>query len=256
VETAIPDEYPLYDANSYRDFKLSMYFTYTSAHNYTRTLTQGVTLTDTQKLAGSYKRSMAQTAGGTAAIKGLAGFYRSIIQSVKNTVTLKGSPMRIVRLIEAVAALYGMKAGAGFNREITDTGKTYSALSGMVTFFRILLGLAGGGDHTGGLVTRIRILQDTETAIDDTGHVAEYLRGLLVEAGNRAETTHIGDYYRRVEDTAQNEAIPLRHLFIVLRLLTSAYIRDYIIGRFLKSKEELIIKSPVCREVILDSTVR
>jgi hypothetical protein len=31
VETAIPDEYPLYDANYYRDFKLSMYFTYTSA---------------------------------------------------------------------------------------------------------------------------------------------------------------------------------------------------------------------------------
>jgi hypothetical protein len=126
----------------------------------------------------------------------------------------------------------------------------------MVTFFRILLGRADSGDSTGGLVTRIRILRDTETAIDETGHAAEYLRGLYVEAGSRAETWHEGDYYRTVEDTAHNEALPLRHLAIFIRLLTAAYIRDYIIGRFLKSKEEVVIKSPVCREVILESTVR
>jgi hypothetical protein len=37
------------------------------------------------------------------------------------------------------------------------------------------------------------------------------------------------------------------------RKLTGAYIRDYIIGRFLKSREEIVIKSPVCREITLDS---
>jgi hypothetical protein len=162
----------------------------------------------------------------------------------------------MVRLIESVATLYGMKAGAEFNRGVTDTAGSGATPHGMVTFFRILLGLAGGGDTTGGHVTRIRILQDTETAGDAMGHVGNYLRGLLVEAGNRAETAHIGDYYRRVEDTAQNEAVPLRHLFIFLRLLTAAYIRDYIIGRFLKSKEEIILTSPVCREIMLDSTLR
>jgi hypothetical protein len=101
----------------------------------------------------------------------------------------------------------------------------------------------------------MRLIQDTETAIDDMGHVADYLRGLFMEAGSMAEITHVGDYYRRVEDTAHSEAIPLRHLFIFLRLLTGAYIRDYIIGRFLKSKEELVIKSHVCREIILESTL-
>jgi hypothetical protein len=196
---------------------------------------------------------MAQTAGGTAAIKGFAGFYRSIIQSVKNTMTLKGSPIRIVRLIEAAAALYDMKAGAGFNRGMADTAGSTSPLHGMVTFFRTLLGLTGGGDSTGGLVTRMRLIRDTETIGDDTGHTADYLRGLFVEAGNSAETAHEGDYYRRVGDTAHSEALPLRHLFIFLRLLTAAYIRDYIIGRFLKSKEELVIKSPVCREITLES---
>jgi hypothetical protein len=179
-----------------------------------------------------------------------------MVQTVKNIVTLQGSPTLIVRLAEAVATLYGMRAGAGFNREVTDTAGSGSTLRGMVLFFRILLGLAEGGDTTGGLVTRIRRIQDIKTIGDDTGHVADYLRGLFVEAGSLAETAHEGDYYRRVEDTAHNEALPLRHLAIFIRLLTAAYIRDYIIGRFLKSKEELVIKSPVCREVILESTVR
>jgi hypothetical protein len=99
----------------------------------------------------------------------------------------------------------------------------------------------------------MRVIQDTETPGDETGHTADYLRGLFVEAGNIAETTHRGEYYRTQQDTAYSEVVPLRHLFIFIRLLTGAYIRDYIIGRFLKSKEEVVIKSPVCREIILES---
>jgi hypothetical protein len=136
-----------------------------------------------------------------------------------------------------------------------DTAGSGSTLTGMVTFFRVLFGLAEGGDSTGGLVTRMRLIQDAETAIDNTGHAADYLRGLFMEAGSIAGTTHQGEYYRIQQDTAGSEVVPLRHLFIFLRLLTGAYIRDYIIGRFLKSKEELVIKSPVCREITLDSTL-
>jgi hypothetical protein len=254
VETVIPDKYP-YGASSYKDYKLSMYFSYSSAQSYVRTLTQGIALTDTGKLTGAYTRGIAQTAGGTTAIKVFAGFYRSIVQSVKNTMTLKGSPMRIVRLIEAIAALYDMKAGEEINRRMADTAGIGSTADGAVLFFRTLFGLAEGGDSTGGLVTRMRLIQDTETVLDDMGYTADYLRGLFVEAGNITETTHRGEYYRIQQDTAYSEAVPLRHLFIFLRLLTAAYIRDYIIGRFLKSKEELIIKSPVCREITLESTL-
>jgi hypothetical protein len=101
----------------------------------------------------------------------------------------------------------------------------------------------------------MRVIQDTKSVGDETGHTADYLRGLFVEAGSIAETTRRGEYYRVQQDTAYSEAVPLRHLFIFIRLLTGAYIRDYIIGRFLKSKEELVIKSPVCREITLESTL-
>jgi hypothetical protein len=101
----------------------------------------------------------------------------------------------------------------------------------------------------------MRVVQDVGAAGDATGHVADYLRGLFVEAGSLAGTSHKADYHRRQQDTAHSEAVPLRQLFVFIRLLTGAYIRDYIIGRLLKSKEEAVIKSPVCREIVLDSTL-
>jgi hypothetical protein len=136
-----------------------------------------------------------------------------------------------------------------------DNAGIGSGMGGMAVFFRALFGFAGSGDHTGSFITRMRVIEDVGTVGDDTGHTADYLRGLFVEAGNMAEITHRGEYHRKQQDTAYSEAVPLRHLFIFLRLLTGAYIRDYIIGRFLKSKEEVVIKSPVCREITLESKV-
>jgi hypothetical protein len=111
------------------------------------------------------------------------------------------------------------------------------------------------GDYAGKVITLFRGIREEVSALGEAGYLGDYLRGLYTEAGNMAETRHEGVYYRAVEDTARNTAVSLRHLFIFIRLLTGAYIRDYIIGRFLKSKEELVIKSPVCREITLDSTL-
>jgi hypothetical protein len=135
------------------ELRLSMYFSYTAAQHYVRTLTQGVTLAESRKLIVEYRRSIA---------------------------------------------------------------------------------------HTG-------------TVRDETGHWADYLRGLFAEAGTIAKTKHRAEYHRKQQDTAGSEAVSFRHLFIFIRLITGAYIRDFIIGRFLKSREEIVIKSPVCREIDLDS---
>jgi hypothetical protein len=359
----IPDIYPQeglgwyashpQEVEQFYNYKVSWYFTYTAAQNYVRTLTQGVTLTDSRKLTGVYKRSAIQTVKGTTTLGRFEGFIRSLVQTAKNTMTLKASPTLIrkliqqagasdtagrflsmlrkpaqtagassgtqrltqakrfiadtgkpgteigrkqdftrniahtgsagtevlkrtdyvkrfeetagstartgtvrklvLRLVELVAGLYELQAGTGFSRSVADTVKNSSVMGGMVTFFRILSGHAGSGDRTSSFITRMRVIQDTGTVGDDLGHTADYLRGLFVEAGTMAETTHRAEYHRKQQDTAYSEAVPLRHLFIFIRLLTGAYIRDFIIGRFLKSREEIIIKSPVCREMILES---
>jgi hypothetical protein len=201
--------------------------------DFKRGIAHGGTLQAAALRSANYAKRFQETAGSAA--------YTGVARTMA------------LRLIEAVAALYATKAGGGFNRGIGDTAGNSSCMSKTAAFFRSLLDSANGEDGAGNSVGRIRVVQDTGNAEDAAGHVADYLRGLFVEAGNIVETTHRGTYYRTQQDTAVNEGVALRHLFIFLRLLTGAYIRDYIIGRFLKSKEELIIKSPVCREITLES---
>jgi hypothetical protein len=291
----IPDTYPLWQANSYYDFKLSMYFSYSSGQNYTRTLSQGIRLTDSRKTGGSYLRKAIQTAGAaggtqrisqakrTIADTGMPGtgiskkqdFRRGIthwgtvetaalrkVEYIKRLPETAGSTASagifryvVIKVVEAVAALYEMKAATGFKRGIGDTAGIDSVMGGMVRFFRTLFGVVVGGDSTDSVITRMRIIQDTESATGDVGRTVDYLRGLFSEAGTMAETTRRGEYCRIQQDTAYSEAVSLRHLSVFIRLLTGAYIRDYIIGRFLKSKEKLVIKSSVCREIILESSL-
>jgi hypothetical protein len=234
-----------------RDMKVSMYLAIPAS--YTHTVTQWVMPTETRKLTGKYQRSAKQTALGKTVAHQFEGFCRSMVQTVKNTASLKGSPTLIRKAIEAVAALYATKAGAGFNRGIGDTAGNSSLIDKMGAFVRSLFGMAEGGDGAGSSVGRMRVVQDTEYTEDAAGSVEDYLRGLFDEAGSMAETDRREGFYRAQQDTALSEGIAARRLFIFIRLLTNSAIRDFVIGRFLKSNEELIIKSPVCREIIIDS---
>jgi hypothetical protein len=96
------------------------------------------------------------------------------------------------------------------------------------------------------------IIQTAQNTMSVKGPLAAIRKAVEAVAALYEATAGAG-FNRGIGDTAGSEGVALRLLFVFLRLLTGAYIRDYIIGRFLKSKEELIIKSPVCREIVIDS---
>ena len=133
---SIPNNYPIWKESYFENFKLSMYFTYTSGQNYLRTITQGVSLTDSRNLSADYKRSLTQIA------------------------------------------------------------KVESEISP----FWILLARIADTVHAGGNV----------------------FRGLLLQ----------------------------------VRIVTGAFVRDYLLGRFLKAREELILKSAISREIELESKIQ
>jgi hypothetical protein len=161
--------------DSYCTLKWSWYFQYTAAQGFSRTLTQGVTLTDTRKLKGDYKRIAKMNSQSSTDIGSLFGRFRLILSE---------------------AAVFGI-----------------------------------------------------------AGHWGDYFRGLLTEAGNTAETALAAEYYRFQNDSVIGEAITFRHFFIFVKLVTVSFVRDYLVRRFLKAREELVVKSPVCRELILESRV-
>jgi hypothetical protein len=348
-------EYEMWVEPSY-ELKVSMYLEYSvPSTNYTRTLTQGVKLTDNRKLAGVYRRTAVQTVKGTTALKRFEDLYRKCAMNVQNGMALKRAPVFIRKAAEQLKATMGIGNTRAINRTMPDqtavqsgmtrrgdskraisntntpgtmlsryagiykklftVGNAQDGLSRFLTFPRYIaetIKITGGpriirellrritlqagnsgttrpeigykrdiaspvevsttttrhpvflrtvlnaistGDYSACSVVWLRRLPDEGTITDQNRHIGGYIRGLYTAAGSMAETDHAGDYHRRVEDTAHNEGVSLRHLFIFLRLVTLSLVRDYITGRFLKSKEELVIKFPVCREITLDSTL-
>jgi hypothetical protein len=202
-----------------------------------------------------FRRSIAHKgAAGTAILK-KAGYAKRFQETAGSRDAAGFARNMALRLIEAVAGLYDLEAAAGFDRRVADKAGAGSVAGGMARFFRVVSGVGRSGDNAGRLVNRMRAIRDTEIAGDATGHTADYVRGLFIEAGAIAARKYAGRYKRGVEDYADAAAVPLRHLFIVVRLLTGAFIRDFIIRRFLKSNEEIVLKSPVCREITLESAL-
>jgi hypothetical protein len=146
-----------------------------------------------------------------------------------------------------------MNKSRGLSRNCSETIKAGSETRRSQGFYRKTKEGVGGTDTTSFPVLFLRFLPETLQLTDSKTQWAAYIRGLRTEAASMAETRHGGEYYRKQADTVQAAGVAFRSLLIFVRLLTTAFVRDFLLRRFLKSNEELILKSPVCRELILDS---
>jgi hypothetical protein len=78
----------------------------------------------------------------------------------------------------------------------------------------------------------------------------------MLQTGNVKDTTkRWGTYIRVQQDRGNVRGDVLRSVGMFIKIMTTSLIRDYLIHRFLKSKEELVLKSPVCREIEIDSRI-
>ena len=337
------------------DYKLSMYFTYTSAQNYVRTLTQGVNLTDTPSLKADYKKSLAQTAGVNSLLGRFEGFYRNCVMTVHNTVNVGRFPDFFRTIAETINAKTGISENRSLARECADnvnagtetnrihdairkaeesgsvndvTGKfqdfyrnckttvsvnaildritalyrkceitahnfmtvvrlpdfyrtvteiikatslkcenlaysrkcedgiDISSQSSRILFvFRTAQDIVSGSDGNSYSILFLRSVTEYATVSQINSRLGIFFRGLAVNAGSVAETTHKAEYYRFHADTVKAAGVALRSLLLFVRLVSKVFVRDYLLGRFLKAREEIVLKSAVCREIILDSEI-
>jgi hypothetical protein len=271
----IPDTYPLFHKNSYYDFKLSMYFSYSSGQNYTRTLTQGVTLTDNRRQATTYKRATVMNAQGTTLIAHSSHYYREHINSVNVTGVLGGFRGFFRSIAEQIRTTEGFTSfldclraiadilrpetvetrNLSVHRDIVDPAGIQDSTARSRGIIRTIVAAVSAGDYAGKVFTLFRSIREEVRTLGEAGHFGDYLRGLYTEAGSMAETRREGNYYRAVEDRAGNMAVSLRHLCIFIRLTTLSLVRDYLLSRFLRSRDALVLKSPITRELELDSRI-
>jgi hypothetical protein len=336
-EPVIPDAYPHGNGNDPCNLKLSMYFTYTatSAQNHTRTLTQGLTLVDSRKAAGSYLRTASQNVLGASGLTRLPMFTRQCLMNAGVSMSLDRLPVIIRSCMEQVGASIGffrkletsrllfenLMAGetarrlASYYRQAQEFAGGADTSEVAVLFLRTVPETAGVNENTGrwgefirGLRETARISAETicggglfrkqtemvgagETSVhsldfvrglgdeavlsanfsqtcaysralpelarisETTAHWGAFIRGLRFEAGNMAETRRTVAYYRKHTDPVRAHGTVIRSLLIFIRLLTTSIVRDFLLRRFLKSNEELVLKSAVCREIVIESKV-
>jgi hypothetical protein len=110
------------------DFKFSYYFQPASIA-YTRTLTAGITLTDTRKLSETYVRKAVQTVKGTTVLKPAEGFYRKCVMNGQNNMTLKRTTAYIRKAAEQLGVALGANSRRGINRTMANQAAIPSGMS-------------------------------------------------------------------------------------------------------------------------------
>jgi hypothetical protein len=161
------------------------------------------------------------------------------------------------KLDNYILSWYFAFESSSFNyaRTLTQGVKLTDARKLTAAYKKTLLTVLKTGDTNMPLMTLARKIAERASALDGAGHLGGYFRGLFIDALSIAETSHLSAYCRKQEDTAHAGAIPLRSLFMAIRLATVCFARDFILKRFLKSNEDIVLKSPVCRGIEIESRI-
>ena len=237
--------------------KWSMYFNYTAvtSQNYVRTITQGVTLTDNRKITADYKRLAIHTVNGAAGLNSCVSFFRQCLSNASATMRVERLPV----FFRSVFDLAGINEKFHHKRDISRTCVDTAAIHENVTrgrgFFRVLTENLNVADDAFFPVLFMRSISETKRVTDTVHQWAEYIRGLRDIADSMAETSRQGEFYRKEMDTVQADGPVFRSLSIFVRILTTSFVRDFILRWFLVAREELVLKSYITRDITLDSKI-
>jgi len=273
--TSIPNTYPIYNVNWYDDLLLSMYFTYTSGQNYQRKLTQGVSLSDSRTRTGNYKRNAAQTIQAEATPKRELTIFKNIKETINNFDVANRMLSFLTSIQETLSSFDFTKKMLTVYTSIKDTLSGYDFAKktlSIVTQIQDILGSFDLAARIHSVLVNIKDafscfelsntsfllysnIHDDLTATDTLYHFRNIIRGLLDNVDVRSEEKAGFFYLRAISETALAVSSIARGLFLFIKIASSIFIRDHLLGRFLKSKAELSIKSCVCSEITLESHI-
>jgi hypothetical protein len=198
---------------------------------------------------------MTMTATVTGVTNRFRGFLRLVAEQVKPTGLLNYCRAFLRTIVVTVRPEIHGERNLSSRRDVADHAGAGDSAGRERGFIRTLVAAVSAGGYAGKAAALLRRIGEEVNTFGEAGHLGDYIRGLYTEAGSMAETKHEGEYYRTVEDAAGSTGVSLRRLFIFLRLATLSLVRDYLISRFLRSREELVIKSAVVRELTLESKI-
>jgi hypothetical protein len=104
-------------------------------------------------------------------------------------------------------------------------------------------------------ISFLRTVEDKNSITDSFKLWGAFIRGLYDIAQSDDELSHVGEYHRFENDTVNADGSLFRHLSVFIKILITSFVRNFVLHRFLVVREELMLKSPVTREVFFDSHI-
>jgi hypothetical protein len=243
--------------DTYQNIKFSWYFNYTAviSQTFVRTLTQGVNLNDRRKLKTDYTRYTAQTVNADCACSRFETFCRECLMAVHTATEIDRFPVFIRIIGENIRLAVANSVSLALKRLCSDNATVHTETIRISDVCREIMDGINGIDGQSCSIQFLRLLPDKVNAVHHASHWWAYVRGLIDFAGTEDETAQRMDYCRINTDTVKAEDNAVRKLLICIRLISKAVVKDLIINRFLKAKQEMVIKSCVVRELAIESRI-
>jgi hypothetical protein len=162
----------------------------------------------------------------------------------------------LARFISNVTDIFsGIGDRRDIGRGVSDTAGNHDTVNRNRGILALVLTVLGIGDGQKTASVRGRNITDNAFAVTENRHISRYERELRDSPCVGGLAGRITGYVRKQEETGAVLGEVKRMAGIFVRVVSGAMIRDYIVRRFLKAREELVLKSAVCREIELDSRV-
>jgi hypothetical protein len=216
---------------------------------------QNVNINDSQKHTADYKRTSIETVQGTDTTNVIISFLRRCLITVASNSMLSRLPVFSRLVLDQTIISDGLKPSRDMSRKFEETLTVDDISTRSQGFYRGVSDSLRGTDIVSYPVLFVRTVHETQGITDTMQKWGSYIRGLFVEAGSIAETVRWGDFFRKESETVHVDGYVFRHLMVFIKLLSTSLVRDFIIRRFLIAREELVLKSSITRDLILESKI-
>jgi hypothetical protein len=140
-----------------------------------------------------------------------------------------------------------------YKRVATQSVQANTVSKYFLTIIRKLHEATHGLDNISLEVSFFRTIQEAATINESIRYLGSFIRGLLDTVDTESDSKAGWFYSLTLTDTVHAAGKVFRGLFLFIRITTSVFVRDYLLSRFLKARQELVVKSCICRELIIDS---
>jgi hypothetical protein len=144
-----------------------------------------------------------------------------------------------------------------YKRSAIQTVEVNTATNSFLSIFRKLYEAVHGKSNDSFSVLFNRSILETIKVTETFYHLGEFFRGLFDAADIKSESeAKRGSLLTvRLIETVKVTGFVFRGLILFVRIVTGVFVRDYLLGRYLKARQEIVLKSPISREIILESKI-